>query len=202
MRGRTTVSLSILSCLFSSLPSIAQQPAQADRLETCVGNKAELLALDQTTFDQDPNRGWRPIARKPGCRLAAADLVHDYRVANEPDSPLLHWHEGQLRALEGHADEAARLFERSRRPASEDDIGWNHYVDATIAFLRKDMEELESARDALAGLPEPKDFSPVDRNGNPVTIAWPPNLDVVDALITCFGRSYEEAYVSCRRPGG
>jgi hypothetical protein len=31
-----------------------------------------------------------------------------------------------------------------------------------------------------------------------VTLAWPPNLDVLDRLLTCFDRPYREAYGDCR----
>ena len=33
-----------------------------------------------------------------------------------------------------------------------------------------------------------------DENGEPEPFSWPPNLDVVDRLIACFGKSYKEAY--------
>jgi len=31
-----------------------------------------------------------------------------------------------------------------------------------------------------------------------VTLAWPPNLDILDQLLACFDRPYREAYSDCR----
>ena len=43
----------------------------------CIENRSALLALDQKAFDQTLDSGWRPIANRPECRLAAADLIRD-----------------------------------------------------------------------------------------------------------------------------
>lgn len=193
--GRSIWIVAALS--FSSIqPAMGQQSPQAD---TCIADRTQVLALDEESFDQDLSGGWRAVASRPGCRLAAADLVRDYRAANDPESFLLHWHEGQLRAMETQTEQAIHLFERSRRPAAEDEIGWNHYVDATIAFLGQDLEALRGARAKLIAIPIPPDFTLEDREGNPIEGAWPLNLDVVDAFVACFGREYIEAYGSCRR---
>jgi hypothetical protein len=73
-------------------------------------------------------------------------------------------------------------------------------VDATIAFLRGDRPALLAARTALAALPRPADFAPRDVQGRPVAMNWPPNLNVVDGLLACFGRPYAEAYGGCAAP--
>lgn len=161
----------------------------------CIFNRAELLALDEYSFDQDMNRGWRAVARHEECAEIAADLIRDYRETRGSTSTSLYWHEGQLRASAGSTDEAIRLFEKSRKAGGA--IGWNLYVDASIAFLKRDMPALLAARAALARLPRPEDFDPRDVKGNVVNISWPPNLSVVDGLITCFDRGYKEAY-GCR----
>jgi hypothetical protein len=88
------------------------------------------------------------------------------------------------------------LFDRSRHV---DPFGWNLYVDASIAFLRGDRAVLQRARDALAVLPRPPHFQPRDMAGRPINLSWPPNLNVVDALIRCFGRAYAKAY-ACAPP--
>jgi hypothetical protein len=69
-----------------------------------------------------------------------------------------------LWAEAGEHERAIPLLQGSKKVA-EDPIGWNHYVDATVAFLRNDRAELEKAREALsrvvyvpsAGLPPLKD---------------------------------------------
>lgn len=158
----------------------------------CIFNRAELLALDEYSFDQDMNGGWRAVAQHEECTEIAADLIRDYRETRGLTSTILYWHEGQLRALAGSTDEAIRLFEKSRK--TFDIHGWNLYVDASIAFLKRDKPALLAAREALARLPRPEDFDPRDAQGKLVSVSWPLNLRVVDGLITCFDRGYKEAY--------
>ena len=142
----------------------------------CVFDRAKLLALDEHSFDQDMNGGWRAVAQNEECTEVAADLIREYRETRGFLSTILYWHEGQLRATAGSTDEAIRLFEKSRK--AEDAFGWNLYVDASIAFLRHDKPALLAAREALARLPRPKDFDPRDAQGKVVDISWPPNLSV------------------------
>jgi hypothetical protein len=166
----------------------------------CYADRAALLALDQKAFDQDLTGGWRAVAAKPGCELAAADLVRDYRARRGSKDAILFWHEGQLRATAGQSAAAISLFEQSRHP-QPDAVGWNLYVDATIAFLRHDRKRLLSAREMLAHLPRPPSFNPSGPDGRPLAISWPMNLNVVDGFLACFGKSYEQAYgPGCTKP--
>lgn len=167
----------------------------------CDYDRASMMALGQPAFDQDMDGGWRAVARRPGCELAAADLVRDYRATHRLADTILYWHEGQLRASAGQETAAIALFERSRKQP-DDGFGWNFYVDATIAFLRDDRPGLMAAREALARLPRPIDFDPRDPQGRPLEIAWPLNLDIVDRLVACFGGTYRETYSgNCGRAG-
>jgi hypothetical protein len=159
-----------------------------------------MLALSLSDFDQDMEGGWRKIAYDDECVAIAADLIRDYRESKGLSAYLLYWHEGQLRASAGQTGRAVGLFQLSYKPPETDQEGWNFYVDATIAFLKKDQTALLGARERLASLPRPKDFAPRDPEGRPVAISWPMNLHVVDAMIRCFGRSYDEAYSGCSNP--
>jgi len=172
--------------------------AHAPTADPCAYDRAAMMALDQRAFDQDLRGGWRILARDPRCAAAAADLIRDYREAHGVAATTSYWHEGQMRAEAGQYEAAIALFDRARHP-EPDDFGWNLYVDASIAFLRGDRPALVAAHDALAARPRPADFAPRDPQGNPVEIAWPPNLNVVEALIACFGRSYAEAYACPNR---
>ena len=167
-----------------------------------------MLALNEAEFDQNPAEGWRKVDSAPGCHLAAADLIETYRQEHPSHSRNLYWHEGQLRAFAGENEDAIALMENSRAPAMEDLIGWNSYIDATIAFLEKNKQLLLKARNELANtapgkdLPQPKNgfIELPDANGQTMKLPWPPNLDVVDGLIHCFDKSYKEAYnSSCRK---
>jgi hypothetical protein len=164
----------------------------------CAYDRDRIMALDQQAFDQDLAGGWRVLAREPACYLAAADLIRDYREAHRLTDSILYWHEGQMRAEAAQNEAAIALFGRARH-AEPDPFGWNLYVDASIAFLRGDRPALQRARDALAALPRPEDFQPRDVNGHPINLAWPPNLNVVDGFIRCFGQTYEQAY-ACAPP--
>jgi hypothetical protein len=120
------------------------------------------------------------------------------------------WHEAQLRAFEGQSKEAIVLMEGARKPAQADRAGWNLYVDATIAFLRKDRPALERARQALALVPAPvgEGIPPVRdgymeadfADGQKRRIRWPPNIDVVEGLLHCFDKPYGDAYADACRP--
>lgn len=93
----------------------------------------------------------------------------------------------------------------------EDRGGWNPYVDATIAFLRKDRAALDRARATLAayvsppgsGLPPVKDgyIELAFADGQVRKVRWPPNIDVVDGLAQCFGQPYRQAYGDTCRQG-
>jgi hypothetical protein len=156
-----------------------------------------LLSLDVSSFDQDLDGGWRRVAAMPHCREAAADLIEEYRSRRDDHDITLIFHEAQVRAGVGQTERAIALFEQSRKNPERDRFGWNHYVEATIAFLKQDRQALERSRDALAGLEAPEDFRPVDQDGNEMDISWPPNLEVVDGFLKCFGRPYSAAY-GCR----
>jgi len=161
----------------------------------CSYDRSRMLGLGAYEFDQGAD-GWRRLSMA-GCELEAANLIRDYRTKQIRQLGVLFWHEGQLRAFFGEIENAINLFNVSRR--DDDHYGWNIYVDATIAFLRRDKAALLVARDRLASLPKPPDFSPVDAEGAPLSISWPPNLNVVDGLIECFDKNYREAY-QCGEP--
>jgi hypothetical protein len=119
-----------------------------------------------------------------------------------------------MRASAGQYERAIPLLESARKTEAQDPLGWNYYVDATTAFLRHDRAALLNAREQLAavvypegsGLPPLKDgyIEFPSRPGQPVMrMRWPPNIEVVDGLVACFGKPYSEAYgsVSCRPSG-
>lgn len=194
----------LLACVANAAPPKDAPPASCDH------DRSGLLALDEDRFDQDFNGGWRALAAKPGCKLAAADLLRDYRQAHNNEAGILYWHEAQLRAMAGQSGAAIGLMEKSRQPAGRDQGGWNAYVDASIAFLRKDRPALEQARQSLAAVPFPSDkgMPPLKdglvelpmKGGKTMKVRWPPNIDVVDGLIQCFDKPYEEAYGRTCRP--
>jgi len=170
----------------------------------CINDHAVLVTLASEAFDQDPQGGWRVIAAKQGCTEAAADLISDYRKERWHDlKPAqvnnLYWHEGQLRAYLGQTQRAVGLMMAGVDPSAED-FSFQEYALGTIAFLNRDKVGLESARTRLAALPEPPEFTAQTaelKQKYGVTIHWPKNLDVLDRLLACFDRGYQEAYKGC-----
>ena len=179
---------------------LAAAVTAAPPVNPCAYDRDGLLALDQNAFDQDLKGGWRVLAENPHCYVAAADLIRDYREAHHSTDFILFWHEGQMRADAGQSEAAIGLFEKSRK--AKDLIGWNFYVDGTVAFLRHDRAQLQAARDKLAALPKPADWPPTGPDGKPFNFKWPLNLNVLDGFLACFNRSYKEAYGSstCTEP--
>lgn len=203
------IPLPLLACtLFAACgATYAQAPTPASA--NCTYDRSALLALSEDKFDQDMAGGWRTLAATPGCDLVAADLLRDYRQAHANEAGIMYWHEGQLRASAGQYAQAIPLLDHARRPPG-DRNGWNPYVDATIAFLRRDKPALERARQALAAVPPPvganvpevKDgYMEIDLvGGEKRKVRWPLNIDVVEGLLKCFDKPYKEAYgeVGCR----
>lgn len=201
-----------LTVLFSCvlITSCGIVGAQNVPTKNCAYDRARLLALDENEFDQDMSGGWRALASTPGCALIAADLLHDYREAHHKDSGLLFWHEAQVRADAGQYADAISLMKHAYKPAEEDKAGWNPYVDATIAFLKRDRAALGQARAKLAAVQPPAGagIPPVIHGYMEVDLAdkskrkirWPINIDVVDGLENCFDKPYVEAYQdACRQ---
>lgn len=163
--------------------AVAQRYAQA-----CVVNEAEraqLMTLDYKNFDQNlPEGGWRKFGH---CQQIAASLLDEYLNRNgnqmtEWQANTVRWHAGQMHAMIDDYPTALQRFERTFLSEKTPElIGWNHYVRATIAFLKKDRPALIEARDGLANRPD--------------QIARM-NLRIVESFVRCFERPYKEAYNS------
>jgi hypothetical protein len=160
-------------------------------LATCdidAGTRAEFLNMPYQQFDQTHGQGWRIYGEEVDCHRAAADLIIDYVLysrapLNADNLRILRWHAGQMLAQAGEEGQALEFFRASYEPpdAPPRQIDWNSYVDATVAFITKDRPALETARARLA-------------RQTPFENGYYPNLNVVDGFISCFDRSYAEAY--------
>jgi hypothetical protein len=178
---------------------LALLAAQAAPSSPCQYDRARLLALDQNAFDQDMSGGWRKL-EEDGCEAEAADLVRDWRVAHNARDSILFWHEGQLRADLGQTEKAIALFRQSYKSVKQDHgMGWNFYVDGTIAFLRRDHAAFDAAKTKLAALPRPANFTFEGPDGKPVSVKWPLNMNVLEGLNRCWDKSYKIAY-ACATP--
>lgn len=171
----------------------------------CAYDSDAMMALSPRAFDQDLEGGWRSLSARPECREAAADLLAAYRTARwgfltPAELHTNYWHEGQLRASLDQRLRAKRLLLAGVNPAITSD-GFQDYALGTVAFLDNDREALVAARNRLAATPQPDNWAETaaafrERSG--VEMKWPINLNVLDSMLACFGRSYDEAYGGCK----
>ena len=139
-------------------------------------------------FDQSLGHGWRALADQKRF-VEAARLIEAF-LGEHPELEArnranLDFHAAQCLAFEGSAASIAEALAHLRDShvnpePPELPIRWNDYVTATEAFLKGDLPVLKAARDRIAAGPK--------WNGELV------NLEVVDKLISKFGKSYAEAY--------
>lgn len=185
--------------------------AQQSLLANCNVNAAELtrlVALSHQSFDQDFDGGWRKIASRSECRLAAAIVIDQYILLAPALDPaylsLLRWRAGQNLAEAGDYASALHYFLASRKAANNpSDAVWNLYVDSTVAFIKRERQALEAHFQALSAILVPEEEKTARRaflEQNPNIsmpdgfVDEPDNLPVVRRLLECFDAPYREAY--------
>ena len=143
------------------------------------------LDRDYNAFDQRPGTGWRQLAEK-GDFLNAAKLIDAYLEKHEgldvSQRVNLNFHAGQMYAF---ADDYRTALDRLNKSTYAEEplelpLRWNAYVQATIAFLNKDLKRLKECREEIAA--------------GPTFHGEKGNLDVVDRLIEHFDEPYSRAY--------
>lgn len=190
-----------LLVMISFFVSPATLAAEESELPECAHNREAILALELVAFDQTEGAGWRPLYRA-GCYVEAAELLRDWRSRHGEVNPIIPFHEAQLWAYGGRVDRALPLFERGFREGdSTGTVAWNLYVEGNLAFLQRDRARLEAATAKLAALPAPPNWgNAVTADGKPIRMAWPLNLNVMEALLRCWDETYEVA-AHCHIPG-
>ena len=136
-----------------------------------------LMALDFKAFDQDMQGGWRYYANQENF-ITAASLIEAY-LEQHPKTDVferqtMSWHAGQMLAMGGQQEGAIPLMEESRK-GKDDFMLWNPYLDATIAFLKKDRPAFDSNLKAVSAM-----------SNNP-------NLPLLRILEEHFDKTYREA---------
>jgi hypothetical protein len=143
------------------------------------------LDLGYDAFDQWPGMGWRQVAGK-GRFSDAAKLIDAYSEKHKDldvsQRANLNFHAGQMYAFADNYQTAIDRFSKSTYAEEpvELPLRWNAYVNATIAFLKKDMNRLKQCREEIVS--------------GPTFQGEKANLDVVDRLIQHFGEPYSSAY--------
>jgi len=119
---------------------------------TCGVPSAEGVAQRSLPYAEFDSRGapfgWRALAAT-GCTDAAISLLDEYAKANRSrlsaaESGEVAFHIGQALAMAGREQESIAPFERALHPGASAE--WSIYVNATLAFLRRDVVALKAAR--------------------------------------------------------
>lgn len=135
-----------------------------------------LMALDFQAFDQDMQGGWRFYGNKMQFGLAAS-LIKTYLELHpeveKNQEAVMRWHAGQMYAMDGQNELAIPMMEASRK--ENNIMMWNEYLDATVAFLKKDRKAFDANLKAMESF-----------TGNP-------NMRLLKILEANFDKSYREA---------
>lgn len=182
----------LATCLCVGIAACAKPSA-----DSCQVRADAMLDMTFAAFDQGVE-GWRSLDSSLACSDYSDDVLAEYRSRHgasltPANASLLMWHEAQVLAAQGDPAKSADLMREAAFPGEPQ---WQRlYREGSIAFLEGDLAGLEAAKGRLAKLP--RDPSLIAPGGKEA--AWPPNLDVLDGLISCFGKPYSVAY-TCRRP--
>lgn len=169
---------SVLICTFSAT-------IQAGTNQYCpslLQKQLKTLELDFNAFDQSPI-GWR-VLTKAKCYKESAELMELY-LRKYPNlhicqKTLLSFHAGQSYAFINDYSSALRYFSYSTWDVPPNaPVVWNAYVNATIAFLRKDEPALRKYRDEIAKLKTPTNLL---------------NLRIVDNMLAHLNKTYFDVY--------
>ncbi|MCF6263494.1 MAG: hypothetical protein L3J24_07920 [Xanthomonadales bacterium] len=104
-------------------------------------------ALDLTyqEYDQTPGQGLRSFSID--CQYEGALVTIFYLSKKEGLSASqkknLSFHAGQALASSGHEDESIRYFNDAKHINNPSKLLWNEYIEGTIAYLNKDLQNLE-----------------------------------------------------------
>ena len=197
--------------LLMTLAFAASEPVPAD-CSLDYDREAE-LARDVVAFDQTEGQGWRPLYDAE-CYIDAAELLRDWQSQHEDDldqtdprdrslAKILLWHEAQMWAFGHRNDLALPIFEKiDREGRAASGNAWNLYVDGTLAFLNRDKAALEAAITGLAKEPKPAGWDDaVGADGQPISLPWPQNLDVLEGLLRCWDKTQLPIFAGTSRRG-
>jgi hypothetical protein len=141
--------------------------------------KAMQLSLPYATFDSRGGPyGWRNL-NASGCTDAAVSLLAAYSGANTSrlagvELREIAFHIGQALAMAGREQEAIAHFEKAQDAGASAE--WRAYVQATLAFLRRDAAGLATARETYAAI------APGSMR-----------LRIIDGFVACSGEPYAKA---------
>lgn len=138
------------------------------------------LSMDYKTFDQTPGKGLRSFT--VNCQYQAFLSIKFYLQNKEGLTQTqvrnLTFQAAQALASSGKEKESLIYFKRAKTEINTTQLLWNEYIDATIAFIEKDIERLKHNRRLIA--------AQVNYVGNQI------NLRIVDQFIEKFDQKYSD----------
>ena len=179
----------VLTALVLEQAAHAQNPFA--EYDTCSPSRRETtraMDLDYSDYLYGSN-GFRRLFDND-CQWHAGVEAQDYISAHQFELTgvqrrTLRYNAGRAFAFYGATDEAIRAFTAAR--ARPDTVGqpldWNAFMDAHIAFLRRNRADLLAAIDRL-------EAQPVDEYGVKA------NLDAANLLNTCFFERYDAIFTN------
>jgi hypothetical protein len=176
----------LIAFVLTAVGAAAADPEGRD-CSLSAAQREALLQQSYAAFDEASEApSWRALLRS-GCEREAVALLEDYGTRNASKLTLdqrleLNFHIGQTLAFGGHDAEALPYFERAHAAGASAE--WNAYVDATIAFLRKDRARLDEMRRRYQNDPAHD----------------PMRVKIIDGLLKCLDRPYAQA-VHCALGG-
>ena len=152
-----------------------------------------LLQLPFTLFDQTPSQGWRSVAAAEAPQLIQYHIDSHNDTLGADQIGILHFHAGQLQAFSQERQAAVDHFKKSydsflkmhQIMQPEPLHAQLLYIQATIAFLEKDLEILRGCEQELR-----------EKHQNTVGN----NAEKVARLLKYHDRPYEEAYIDPQKP--
>jgi hypothetical protein len=178
MRLSTKLAAAMLAASIATMDVQAHTPTRNCMVTD--GERESMLRQDYQTFDTASGaRSWRALLQS-GCIREAVDMLEAYRARNGSRLTLeqrleLNFHIGQTLAFGGRDTDSLPYFESARADGASDE--WNAYVDATIAFIRKDRAQLEAAR----------------RRYLAAASREPMRVRIIDGLLMCLDKPYTQA---------
>jgi hypothetical protein len=137
------------------------------------------LSLPYASFDsRGGSYGWRNL-NASGCADEAVSVLTAYSSANAgrlagDEMREIAFHIGQTLAMAGREQEAIAHFEEAQGVSASAE--WRAYVQATLAFLRRDAAALATARETYAAI-APSSM----------------RLRVIDGFVACSREPYAKA---------
>ena len=131
-----------------------------------------LMNLSMDDFDQSPDGFRKHSADYDLIKYLIPEYI-EFNALSKGESRNLHWHLGQMYAINNNSDAAIEEMKQSYVDGSKT---WECYVNGTIAFLQKDKAALMESLEALS------------QQENQM------NIEFLEKFVTNFEASYKEAY--------